>query len=417
MRRVSVFVLVLTCSTWLIARGQDAPLPAHAKTPAPQSDARPRSQPPTFRSGVALVQIDVNVLDDHRRPVKDLTAADFTVFEDGVERPVIAFTAVALPSGRSAAGAIGPAATPAVATSTASASHRDAAVTGVTRTADSSDDDDTPGRLITVVLDRSTPPGWPTVTAKHIADAVVDQLGPRDRAAVLYTSVGTPQDFTNDRRLLHATIARSNPSAVLIDDAQSIPEDSPLSNSPISRVNQSAPELKADPLLTGDCYCGLCVPETIAHVAEVIRDQPQRKVLFFVGHSMELQSARGDCGFLLRKARERMVRAIDVANLTVHVLDPVGLEVPPPAGGAWLRLDNERLAALMMIPDYTGGRIVRNNAPWALVPSIFAESASYYLLAIQPAHSTADGSYHRLRVKVARRDVHVHARKGYYATQ
>jgi hypothetical protein len=51
------------------------------------------------------------------------------------------------------------------------------------------------------------------------------------------------------------------------------------------------------------------------------------------------------------------------------------------------------------------------------VPGIFAESNSYYLLAIQPAHAAADGSYHTLRVRVARRDVHVHARKEYYATQ
>jgi hypothetical protein len=51
------------------------------------------------------------------------------------------------------------------------------------------------------------------------------------------------------------------------------------------------------------------------------------------------------------------------------------------------------------------------------VPAIFAESSAYYLLAIQPAHASADGSFHRLEVKVKRRGVHVRAREGYYAKE
>jgi hypothetical protein len=72
----------------------------------------------------------------------------------------------------------------------------------------------------------------------------------------------------------------------------------------------------------------------------------------------------------------------------------------------------------MTIPAYTGGRTVLNtNTPWAAVPSIFAESATYYLIAIQPRHTAADGSYHRLEVKVNRRGVQVRAREGYYARE
>ena len=43
----------------------------------------PPVQPPTFRTGVDAVQLDVSVLDKDRRPVRGLTAADFTVLEDG----------------------------------------------------------------------------------------------------------------------------------------------------------------------------------------------------------------------------------------------------------------------------------------------------------------------------------------------
>ena len=57
-----------------------------------------RQNPPsalqTFRTGVDIVQVDVSVLDRDRRPVRGLAAADFTILEDGQERPVVAFSAV-----------------------------------------------------------------------------------------------------------------------------------------------------------------------------------------------------------------------------------------------------------------------------------------------------------------------------------
>ncbi|MEP6918356.1 MAG: hypothetical protein ABJC89_22100 [Acidobacteriota bacterium] len=40
-----------------------------------------QDQPQSFRTGVELVQLDVAVLDDHRVPVRGLTAADFTVLK------------------------------------------------------------------------------------------------------------------------------------------------------------------------------------------------------------------------------------------------------------------------------------------------------------------------------------------------
>ena len=43
------------------------------------------------------MQVDVSVFDRDRRPVRDLAATDFTILEDGKERPVVAFTAVDLP--------------------------------------------------------------------------------------------------------------------------------------------------------------------------------------------------------------------------------------------------------------------------------------------------------------------------------
>src|SRR5690348_2690904 len=49
----------------------------------------PQPSPPTFRIGVDAVQLDVSVLDAHRRPVRGLTAADFTIVEGGKSRRIL----------------------------------------------------------------------------------------------------------------------------------------------------------------------------------------------------------------------------------------------------------------------------------------------------------------------------------------
>jgi len=51
----------------------------------------------TFRTGVSAVQLDVSVLDNDRRPVRGLTAADFTILDDGKPRDIASFSAVDLP--------------------------------------------------------------------------------------------------------------------------------------------------------------------------------------------------------------------------------------------------------------------------------------------------------------------------------
>ncbi len=43
-----------------------------------------------FRTGVDVIQLDVSVLDDERRPVRGLSAADFTVLEDGKPQRIVA---------------------------------------------------------------------------------------------------------------------------------------------------------------------------------------------------------------------------------------------------------------------------------------------------------------------------------------
>ena len=144
-----------------------------------------RSTPQSsFRTGVELVYVDVSVLDSDRRPVRGLEASDFVVREDGRPRPIAAFSAVDLPD---------PPVEPPVGWM------RDVAPDVVTNLMPRE------GRLVVILLDAG-PEHLPG--AQRTAEAAVDQLGPGDLAAVIFSEVGTPQNFTADKRLLREAINR-----------------------------------------------------------------------------------------------------------------------------------------------------------------------------------------------------------------
>jgi VWFA-related protein len=395
---------VLICLAGLAVAGhaQQAPSPPQA----------------TFQSGVALVQVDVAVLDKDRRPVRGLTRDAFTILEDGKPRPIVAFTPVTL-------------------------AEREASPAAASWVRDVSPDVTTnsvrpEGRLVVIMLDWSIRFA-DQLLAKRIATAAVDALGPDDLAAVVFSSAfgnaGTPQNFTADRARLLASINR--PWAVALYNPPVGPGWDPRNS---NLVMLDDPE----GYLSGDCLCRVCVPETIARIADAVRDvRGRRKTLIFIGtyfraeeslqgpvsrqggapgllRSPEISPVRpGLCSSRLDDAREKMVRAATLANLTIQTFDPVGLEtgLNSPLGGS-TDGQRERREGLAVPADLTGGRTVMNTeTPEALIPAVFAESGSYYLLAFAPAEPKANGKLHKIQVKVDRPGVSVRARSGYLAGQ
>jgi hypothetical protein len=130
----------------------------------------------TSRTGVDIVQVDVSVLDRDRRLVRGLIATDFTILEDGKERPVVAFTAVDLAS----------AATP------ATSWMRDVGLDVASNVTPQE------GRLVVILMDRTIRPPH-QITGRRIAEAAIKALGPGDLGAVIHSGPGAPQNFTSDR--------------------------------------------------------------------------------------------------------------------------------------------------------------------------------------------------------------------------
>ncbi len=360
--------------------------------------------PPIFRSTADIVRVEASVLDKDRRPVRGLTVDDFTVLENGRPRPVVAFTPVELPAAR------GPAAAGWV---------RDAP-------RDVVDNDRTDaGRLIVIAFDWSIR-FYDQALARRIALAAVDRLGPTDEATVIFTkpsgTAGTPQGFTADHARLRAAI--NQPFAVALTDPH------PDRNMRI---------IDPDGLESGECYCGLCTLEGLTRLGQALRTVSGRpKVVLFIGTYVRSFEAMGlaplvaipgkitpsvatrpgmECPARLGDARRDFDRSMGEANVTVHVLDPVGVdsEASTPLGSGRMR---ERLDSLPVIADMTRGRTVTNtSAPEDHVASILDESSFYYVLGFTPESPARGDTSRRIEVQVRGRGLTVKARNQYNAAE
>ena len=344
------------------------------------------------------MQLDVSVLDKDRRPVRGLTAADFTVLEEGKPRQIVGFSAVELPP---LPAAVAPAGI-------------DTVPPDVVR-------NDLPdGRIVVILLDpfleRVMVPGRvtiadpPGITAlRATAVSIVNGLGPGDLAAVGHTMYGVPQNFTTDKARLKKAI---DTTAFGTNKRQEGEE-------------------------WGNCNCGTCRLEAITRVANALRGEPQRrKVIFFIGERVQLAPVPGQCNTYLEPATKQMTLATQLANVTVNTVDPNAMETtnvhagddfkPEGPGSVSAAAAAQEVAnrafliarhqSLQTVADWTGGRAILNtNAPEKSVRPILEESSAYYLLAFQASDVKSDGKFHPITVKVNRPDVQVRTRKGYYA--
>jgi VWFA-related protein len=332
----------------------------------------------TFRSGIDVVRLDVSVLDRDRMPIRGLTAADFTVLEDGKPQPIVGFDAVDLPDQTHARGSW----------------MREVAPDVVTNRFDAQ-------RVVVILLDDFGVPLDPSAVqfSKNIARAAIDQLGPADLAAVVYTFMRNKgQEFTTDRARLLAAVDRFTSSAAPMEVA-------PRVN---SRADSPSQPSAASFGPVGARFCGDCLTMALRNAAEILRAWPgARKTLVLISPAQRGASPETLEGAAENDDLMRTFAAMQEANLNIYQFDPRGLEVN--------RRVNDDFG---MFAESTGGRaITATNAPWELVPQMFRENSSYYVLGIRSTNLTRDGRFRRVTVRVSRPDAEVRTRSGYYAPQ
>jgi len=321
--------------------------------------AAPQTPLPTFRTGIDVVQLDVTVLDKDRHPVRGLTADDFTILERGKPQPIVAFSAVDVP-------APAPSAAPWV---------RDAPLDVVSNAENR--------RLVTIVMDDAYVKLEPDIMkrAKQIARNAIDQLGPGDLAAVVFTFLGRAQNFTADRSQLVQAIDSYTPKM----------------------TGSMGPPAVCDPKHRS------CDVETLATVAStLVSAPPGRKIVLLISGGraftfgeIGVPSSRSEASELMK-----LFGDLQRANVTVYAYDAHGLETD----GSML--DKE---SLYSFAESTGGRAVafRNN-PESFVADAFRESSAYYFIGFRRTSSSNEKEFHKIEVKVNRPGVQVHTRNGYY---
>jgi VWFA-related protein len=178
---------------------------------------------PTFKSGVAAVEVDVVVTDGSGRPVRGLTKDDFTITEDARPVEVAMFSAIDLPEAPSGA--------------TMPSADRSGS-------AHASNDQSQDGRIILIVLDDGlvTLSAARMATVKSIARHAVERLGPSDLAAVITTSGkrSGQAEFTTEKWRLLEAIDRYVPQS-----ENDPPEIGAAPGSSVSSVQPRAERLEA----------------------------------------------------------------------------------------------------------------------------------------------------------------------------
>lgn len=341
--------------------------PTAQQQPPPQQRPPQPQQPPTFRTGAELVRVDVTVLDRSGRPVSNLEAGDFVVFEDGVPQQIQTFQLVQFD------GKHGP----------------DEDLTLTIGPRDNRNDqlarEDV--RLFLVFWDEYHI--LPDHQEKFLRDELVKFLrtmvNPTDFVAIM--DPWTPMShltFSRDRyRLDMQSRALRGRKGILIP--RNVAEENHF------RMENRVPFVREQVSLTA-------LKSAIAHLGTL---REGRKTLLYI--SQEFGLGRDTHSWAME-----VIRAANAENVAIYSINPQGLEV---------NQSNFRTGLLASIAHETGGESFVSNSPTVAFGRAVTHASASYLLGYAPSPLHQDGRFHKIEVKVRRGGVQVRARSGYLAPE
>lgn len=396
--------------------------------------AAPQKQPPVFRSDVSLVLVPVFVIDRDGRAVRGLRAEDFEVRDDGARAEVVSFRYI---------------------DTTAPEDEHELRLASAAR------------RRFLLLFDKSfTDLGGLNRARRAAANFVRRSLAPSDLAAVatfdIHRGVRLVANFTDDRALLaHAVETLGVPTLSRISDPLGLAAD--LLATDIATPGSSGQAETPQVLL--DSVSAVLVRQMRAAEREQYRSHIQmliggfedlarglhgvegRKQVLFFSAGFDSRMLVGEEGYdrqttalsivegrlwevdgLARHGDSRLrgllgdaARNLARADAVVHTVDVTGLGEDStltrttPLADATRSAGTSGRESLNYLSAETGGRFFKDTNNLASVLSEMLEMTSrYYVLGFQPGKESGPGTFHKIRVKVARRGVKLSHRPGYF---
>jgi VWFA-related protein len=356
-----------------------------------QGAANSKVTPFKFKVDVNKVLVPVVVRDKQGRALEDLKKADFQVFDNEQPRAAFGFT---------------------VEKRAVEASNAGIALEGGAERPDSQSPPPQsslpPQRFILFLFDDLHLSFEDLVHAQKAAAKLLDgELASADLVALGSTSGMTTSGFSRDRSQFGDAMMRLRPRNLYRSEGAIGMTDVVSGNNPvINRPTTRGPEMTPAKILAEQD-----IRATFDSVTQLVRrmaDLPGQRMLILASPGFPIP--RDDM-----EGRTRESQLIDLAagsNVTIGALDARGLY----GSGPNLGFSQEDVMA--ELADGTGGTFFHNSNDLAGGFKQLTDAPEVvYVLELSLDGVKADGSYHRLKVKVNREGVELQARHGYSAPQ
>jgi len=366
----------------------------------------------TLKARSELVLVNVTVRDKKGNLVRDLTAADFTVLEDGKQQKVLSFdleNTDVVPESTA-----GPDHTNVLTPLKPRAEGKPAAEPAQLALKDR--------RLLILFFDLSAMQPDEIDRSTTAAQKYVDkQMAPADLVSLvsLGSGIRVEQDFTSDRALLKQALERLNPSsgAGFEEGSTGTTEGTPDTAQPFTVDDTEYNIFNTDRRL-----------EALRTVADALSRVDQKKSLIYFSSGMDRTGIENQSE--LRTAINAAVRA----NMAIYTLDIRGLQalvpggeaqsaslrgIAPYSGQATMNALNSNFTTqetLVTLAGDTGGRAILDTNDFGQVfKRVQEDTSTYYMLGYHSTNPARDGKFRRIVVRVRRPDLKLEYRRGYYA--
>ena len=318
MKKQSSLALILIFSLLATVLGQN---------PTPAQTGRPANDDDVVRISTNLIQVDAVVTDKDGKQVTDLRADEFEIQENGQKQKITNFSYVPLISTASPSGT----------SETSNNTNADV------RTSQPSAPPPSRGtvtlraedvrRTIALVVDDL---GLSFDSIQYVRRAlkkfVDEQMQPGDMVAVVTTSVGVGafQQFTSDRRLLHATIERVrwNPLG-----RSGLSPFAPIEGEDFASETRAAQVRSADPRIASesleefsDELFTVGTLGALNHVIKGLKDLPGRKSVMLFSDGIKILNSEGRSIYIMDDLR-RLTDLANRASVVIYTIDSRGVPI------------------------------------------------------------------------------------------